>query len=83
MDSRKKLLLLSAARLYSLGVDLEAAREKLRQLVEQGVSYASEEMLRAYEEYTELDRQWKGLEKQYLELREELRRERKERTADN
>ena len=29
MDSRKDLLLTSAAQLYSLGVDLEAAREHL------------------------------------------------------
>ncbi len=28
MDARKELLLASAARLYSLGVDLEAARER-------------------------------------------------------
>ena len=30
MDARKDLLLKSAARLYSLGVGLEMAREKLR-----------------------------------------------------
>ena len=41
MDHRKELLLASAARLYSMGVDLEAARERLRQLVAQGVSYDS------------------------------------------
>lgn len=76
MDARKRLLLLSATRLYSLGVDLEAAREKLRQLVERGVSYDSEEMLTAYREFTELDEKWKGLEKQHLELRDEIARER-------
>ena len=37
MDTRKELLLLSAARLYSLGVEVEARRERLRRLVEQGV----------------------------------------------
>lgn len=73
MDPRKRLLLLSAARLYSLGLDLEAAREKLRRLVEKGVSYDSEEMLRAYEEFTVLDGEWKNLEKQHLELRDEIR----------
>ena len=30
MDARKDLLLKSAARLYSLGVDLEMARDKLK-----------------------------------------------------
>ncbi len=76
MDARKELLLASAARLYSMGVDLEAAREKLRQLVEQGVSYESEEMLRAYEAFTALDRQWKSLEREHLALRDEIRRDR-------
>ena len=78
MDDRKTLLLLSAARLYSLGLDVEAARERLRRLVEEGVPYDSKEMLEAYEAFTELDKQWKGLEQQHLELKEELRREREE-----
>ena len=62
----------SAARLYSLGVDLEMAREKLRKLVEQGVSYESKEMKDAYKEFATLDEQWKALEKQHLELRNEI-----------
>lgn len=37
MNEEKDLLLASAARLYSLGVDVEAAREHLRELVKQGV----------------------------------------------
>ncbi len=72
MDNEKDLLLASAARLYSLGVDLEAARERLRQLVEQGVSYSSKEMQTAYQEFTELDHQWKELEKQHHLLRDEI-----------
>ena len=76
MDELKTLLLLSAARLYSLGLDVEAARKRLRRLVEDGVPYDSQEMLEAYEAFTELDKQWKGLEQQHLELKEELRRER-------
>ena len=55
MDYRKDLLLASAARLYSMGVDLEAARERLRQLVEQGVSYDSNEMKQAYRDFKELE----------------------------
>ena len=72
MDYRKELLLASAARLYSLGVDLEAARAKLKELVEQGVSYDSEELIRVYRDFKELDQQWKTLEQQYLELRDEV-----------
>lgn len=72
MDMRKDLLLKSAARLYSIGVDVEMAREKLRKLVEQGVSYDSKEMKDAYKEFSELDQQWKELEKQHFELRDEI-----------
>ena len=72
MDNRKDLLLASAARLYSLGIDLEAARERLRQLVEQGASYQSEEMRQAYQDFKELEQQWKALEEQHLALRDEI-----------
>lgn len=72
MDHQKDLLLKSAARLYSLGVDLEMARENLRKLVEQGVPYNSKEMADAYKEYSEIERLWKELEQQHLELRNEL-----------
>ena len=72
MDYRKDLLLASAARLYSMGVDLEAARERLRQLVEQGVSYDSNEMKQAYRDFKELEQLWKALEQQHLELRDEI-----------
>ena len=72
MDIRNDLLLKSAARLYSIGVDLEMAREKLRKLVESGVPYDYKAMKDAYREFTELDTQWKELEKQHLELRDEI-----------
>ena len=57
MDNRKDLLLTSAARLYSMGVDLEAARDKLKE---------------AYQDFKELEQQWKALERQHLELRDEI-----------
>lgn len=65
MDYRKDLLLASAARLYSMGVDLEAARAKLKELVEQGVPYTSDEMKQAYQDF-------KALERQHLELRDKI-----------
>ena len=49
MDFKKDLLLRSAARLYSLGIEIEAAREQLRKLVEQGVPYISPKMRKALE----------------------------------
>ena len=72
MDYKKDLLLASAARLYSMGVDLEAARAKLKELVEQGVPYDSDEMTLAYRDFKELEQQWKALEQQHLELRDEI-----------
>lgn len=72
MDYKKDLLLRSAARLYSLGVEVEAAREQLRKLAEQGVPYTSPEMRKALEEFQELDHQWKALEQEHLQLRVEI-----------
>ena len=75
MDNNKDLLIASAARLYSMGIDLEAARVRLRQLVEQGVPYNSDEMKQAVQDFKELEQQWKALEKMHLELRDEIRSE--------
>ena len=72
MDYRKDLLLASAARLYSMGVDLEAARAKLKELVERGVPYDSDEMKQTFQDFKELEQQWKALERQHLELRNEI-----------
>ncbi len=72
MNSDKELLILSAARLYSVGVDLEAARSRLKELVDQGVTYSDERMIKAYNDFNELKAQWDNLEKQHLELRNEI-----------
>ena len=71
MDNKKDLLTASAARLYSMGIDLEAARDRLRLLVEQGVPYNSDEMKQAVSDFKELDWQWKELEEQHLLLKED------------
>ncbi len=68
----KDLLIASAARLYSMGFDLEAARDRLRQLVEQDVPYNSDEMKQAVQDFKELERQWKELEREHLELRDKV-----------
>lgn len=72
MDFKKDLLLRSAARLYSLGIEVDAAREQLRKLVDQGVPYDSPQMRKALEDYQELDQQWKALEQEHLKLRGEI-----------
>ena len=72
MNSDKELLIMSAARLYSVGVDLDAARSRLKKLVDQGVTYSDERMIKAYDDFNELKAQWDNLEKQHLELRNEI-----------
>ena len=82
MDCRYELLLASAARLYSLGVDLEDARTRLSRFVEGGVSFSSPEMEQAYREFQQFDAQWKELEKEHLSLREEFHRDSVQRLMD-
>lgn len=72
MYSDKDLLLQSAARLYTLGVDVEGARETLRRLVAAGVPYESQKRRVALQNFQELDAQWKELERQHLELKAEM-----------
>ena len=72
MDNEKDLLIASAARLYSMGIDLEAARDRLQQLVEQGVPYHADEMKQAVQDFKELEQQWKALEREHLRLRDEV-----------
>ena len=72
MDNKKDLLIATAARLYSMGIDLEAARDRLRQLVKQGVPYNSDEMRQAVSDFKALEQQWKELEREHLELRDEI-----------
>ena len=72
MNSDKELLIMSATRLYSVGVELEAARARLKELVDRGVSYSDERMIKAYNDFNELKAQWDNLEKQHLEMRDEF-----------
>ena len=72
MENNKELLLKAAARLYSIGIEVEAARERLKKLVLFGVSYDSVEMVEALNDFQTLDSQWKQLEADYLELKKEI-----------
>ena len=70
MPSDKDLLIISAAELYSLGIDVEGARAKLKELVDRKVPCDSQKMLDVLCNFQELDTQFKPLEKTHLELRE-------------
>ena len=45
MDTKKELLIKSAARLYSLGIELEDAKARIRELVATGSDFTSPEMI--------------------------------------
>lgn len=72
MNYRKDLLLRSGARLYSLGLDLDAAKECIRKLVADGVGYDAPEMVQAVQKYTELKKLWDNLEAEHLKLKHEI-----------
>jgi len=65
-------LILSAAKLTGLGFEVDAAREKLRRLVDKGISYDSKQMRDAFLRFQSLDTKWKELEHSHLALRETL-----------
>lgn len=72
VEHEKELLIKYGARLYSLGIDLEAAKEKVRRLAAQGTPCHSREMMQAVDEYSELQFRWDNLEQEYLTLRNRI-----------
>ena len=66
MDAQKKALTNSAARLFTLGIKVEQARNELKRLVEQGSPYDSPEMRAALTRFETYDMEWKALEKTHL-----------------
>ena len=72
MANKKNDLVLSAIALVKIGEAVEAAKDQLRRLVEQGVPYESEEMRKALEEYLSLQQQWNELEAEHLKLKKRI-----------
>lgn len=70
VQAKKELLIRTAAKLYSIGIDLDYAKEQLRKLVNEGVSFNSSQMLDAYNKYKELEEKWNSLEAEYLDMKE-------------
>lgn len=68
----KSLLVKQAAKLTALGIQVEAARKKLKNLVERGVPYSDPKMGIALQHFEKLDTQWKKLEQEHLILRHQL-----------
>lgn len=68
----KAELVQAASLLVQLGFEVEKARQKLKALVESGVSYESAEMMSALHSFQQLECQWKETEQAYLLLREKI-----------
>jgi len=63
-------LIQAASLLFQLGNEVENARQNLKDLVESGVAYESEEMLFALHSFQQLECQWNKAEQEYLAMRE-------------
>ena len=74
MKNKKNELVLSAITLVRIGEALEEAKGKLKQLVDQGVPYESEEMKKALEECLLLQQEWKVLEAEHVRLKKRITR---------
>lgn len=74
MENKKNELVLSAITLVRVGEALEEAKGKLKQLVDQGVPYESEEMKKALEECLLLQQEWKVLEAEHVRLKNRITR---------
>lgn len=72
MKNKKNDLVLSAITLVRVGEALEDAKKKLKQLVDQGVPYESEEMKKALDECLQLQQQWKELEAEHIRLKNRI-----------
>ena len=72
MKNKKNELVLSAINLVRVGEALEEAKGKLKQLVDQGVPYESEEMKKALVECLLLQQEWKVLEAEHVRLKNRI-----------
>ena len=69
MEGKEKLLMKTGARLYRMGIEVEAARNHLKKLVAKGTPYDSPEMIIALQKYQSVNHTWMELEQEYLRLK--------------
>lgn len=65
----KGTLIRQASKLYTLGLTVEMRREKLRRLVEGGVSYDCAQMRTALKKFQVAEDEWRRLEQKHLDCR--------------
>ena len=72
MNEKKKRLVQLGQELACIGIERETARRTLEELVAQGVSYTSEEMLQSLQCCQLTQARWTKTETEYLALRKEI-----------
>ena len=73
MNAKEKTKLVRQAnKLYTLGLAVEKRRNALRRLVEKGTPYDSPQVKTALEDFQRVDREWKRLELEHLDYRNQL-----------
>lgn len=65
MLMQKKNMIRTAAKLYTLGIEVEKARTELKRLVECDTPYESAVMVEAYQNFKQLNDAWTSLEIEY------------------
>jgi len=71
LSKEEELLALGAA-LYLVGIEVEASRERLEELFEQGVSLSAPETLAVNDEFNRLSWKFIQLEEQYIRLEQKI-----------
>lgn len=69
--SKDEELIALAAALYLIGVEVEASRGRLKELVEKDYSYTSQEVRDEYIEFTRLSEKFERIEEKYLQARKD------------
>lgn len=69
--SKDEELIALAAALYLIGVEVEASRGRLKELVEKDYSYTSQEIRDEYIEFTRLSEKFERIEEKYLQARKD------------
>lgn len=71
MDKRTDLLLRLSLSLKELGAQMKHRQDRMKELLSQGHSYDSPELIRLVEEYQLLQSQFASLEAQFQEVKEQ------------
>jgi hypothetical protein len=73
----RTMLIEQAEKLYTLGLNVEKYRDRLRSLAEKKIPYNSIQMKKALIDFSIAENEWKKREKMYLDYRKKIGAEEK------